>query len=173
MPLITIENAIEDFKAGKFLIVVDDEDRENEGDLAIAAEFISAQGINFMATHGRGLICTPMRAQRLDELGIEPMVGRNTAPLGTAFTVSIEARHKVSTGISAEDRANTILAVIDSAAKPSDFVKPGHTFPLRAREGGVLVRAGQTEAAVDFARLADLTPAGAICEIMDDDGTMA
>ncbi|HXA42501.1 MAG TPA: bifunctional 3,4-dihydroxy-2-butanone-4-phosphate synthase/GTP cyclohydrolase II [Candidatus Solibacter sp.] len=173
MPLITIEEAIEDFKAGKFLIVVDDEDRENEGDLAIAADFISAESINFMATHGRGLICTPMEATRLDELGIEPMVGRNTAPLGTAFTVSVEARHRTTTGISAEDRANTVKALVDPASKPSDFAKPGHTFPLRAREGGVLVRAGQTEAAVDLARMAGLSPAGVICEIMSEDGTMA
>jgi 3,4-dihydroxy 2-butanone 4-phosphate synthase/GTP cyclohydrolase II len=173
MPLITIEQAVEDFKAGKFLIVVDDEDRENEGDLAIAAEAVTADSINFMATHGRGLICTPMEAHRLDELGIEPMVGRNTAPLGTAFTVSVEARHRTTTGISAEDRANTVLALIDPASKPSDFAKPGHTFPLRARDGGVLVRAGQTEAAVDLARMAGLNPAGVICEIMKDDGTMA
>jgi 3,4-dihydroxy 2-butanone 4-phosphate synthase / GTP cyclohydrolase II len=173
MPLIAIENAIEDFKAGKFLVVVDDEDRENEGDLAIAAEFISAEGINFMATHGRGLICTPMQAQRLDELGIEPMVGRNTAPLGTAFTVSVEARHRVTTGISAEDRASTVKALVDPASRPGDFAKPGHTFPLRARDGGVLVRAGQTEAAVDLARLAGLYPAAVICEVMKADGTMA
>jgi 3,4-dihydroxy 2-butanone 4-phosphate synthase/GTP cyclohydrolase II len=173
MPIITIENALDDFKAGKFLIVVDDEDRENEGDLVIAAEFISADGINFMATHGRGLICTPMQSQRLDELGIEPMVGRNTAPLGTAFTVSVEARHRVTTGISAEDRASTVKALIDPASRPSDFAKPGHTFPLRARDGGVLVRAGQTEAAVDLARLAGLYPAAVICEVMKADGTMA
>jgi len=158
MPLITIEQAVKDFKDGKFLIVVDDEDRENEGDLAIAAESVTADNINFMATHGRGLICTPMQGQRLDELGIEPMVGRNTAPLGTAFTVSVEARHRTTTGISAEDRANTVLALIDPTSKPSDFAKPGHTFPLRAREGGVLVRAGQTEAAVDLARMAGLEP---------------
>jgi 3,4-dihydroxy 2-butanone 4-phosphate synthase/GTP cyclohydrolase II len=173
MPLINIENALDDFKAGRFLIVVDDEDRENEGDLAIAAEFISPEGINFMATHGRGLICTPMQAHRLDELGIEPMVGRNTAPLGTAFTVSVEARHRVTTGISAEDRASTVKALIDPASRPADFAKPGHTFPLRARDGGVLVRAGQTEAAVDLARLAGLYPAAVICEIMKADGTMA
>ena len=173
MPLITIEQAVKDFKDGKFLIVVDDEDRENEGDLAIAAESVTADNINFMATHGRGLICTPMQGQRLDELGIEPMVGRNTAPLGTAFTVSVEARHRTTTGISAEDRANTVLALIDPTSKPSDFAKPGHTFPLRAREGGVLVRAGQTEAAVDLARMAGLQPAGVICEIMKEDGTMA
>jgi len=173
MPLITIEQAVKDFKDGKFLIVVDDEDRENEGDLAIAAESVTADNINFMATHGRGLICTPMEGHRLDELGIEPMVGRNTAPLGTAFTVSVEARHRTTTGISAEDRANTVLALIDPTSKPSDFAKPGHTFPLRAREGGVLVRAGQTEAAVDLARMAGLEPAGVICEIMKEDGTMA
>jgi 3,4-dihydroxy 2-butanone 4-phosphate synthase/GTP cyclohydrolase II len=173
VPVINIEQAIEDLKLGKFLIVVDDEDRENEGDLMIAAEFISADSINYMATHGRGLICTPMETSRLDELGIEPMVGRNTAPLGTAFTVSVEARHKVSTGISAEDRANTVKALIDPTSKPSDFAKPGHTFPLRARDGGVLVRAGQTEAAVDLSRMAGLYPAGVICEIMKEDGTMA
>jgi 3,4-dihydroxy 2-butanone 4-phosphate synthase/GTP cyclohydrolase II len=173
MPVMTIDEAVEDLKQGKFVIVVDDEDRENEGDLAIAAEFVSADAINFMATYGRGLICTPMEAARLDELGIEPMVGRNTAPLGTAFAVSVEARHKVSTGISAEDRASTVQALVDPASKPSDFAKPGHTFPLRAREGGVLVRAGQTEAAVDLARMAGLYPAGVICEIMKEDGTMA
>ena len=173
MPVITIEQALEDYKAGKFLVVVDDEDRENEGDLVIAADFISPQAISFMATHARGLICTPMEGARLDDLQIEPMVGRNTAPLGTAFTVSVEARHRVTTGISAEDRANTVKALIDPASKPIDFVKPGHTFPLRAREGGVLVRAGQTEATVDLARLAGLYPAGVICEIMKDDGTMA
>jgi 3,4-dihydroxy 2-butanone 4-phosphate synthase/GTP cyclohydrolase II len=173
MPVIKVEQAVEDFKAGRFVIIVDDEDRENEGDLAIAAELVTPDAVNFMATHGRGLICTPMEPARLDELGIEPMVGRNTAPLGTAFTVSVEARHRVSTGISAEDRANTILALVDPASRPGDFVKPGHTFPLRAREGGVLVRAGQTEAAVDLARLAGLRPAGVICEIMKADGTMA
>jgi 3,4-dihydroxy 2-butanone 4-phosphate synthase/GTP cyclohydrolase II len=173
VPVVSIEEAIEDLKQGKFLIVVDDEDRENEGDLVIAADFVSADAVNFMATHGRGLVCTPLEAARLDELGIEPMVGRNTAPLGTAFTVSVEARHKVSTGISAEDRANTVKALIDPASKPNDFSKPGHTFPLRAHEGGVLVRAGQTEAAVDLARMAGLYPAGVICEIMKDDGSMA
>ncbi|HEV3233307.1 MAG TPA: bifunctional 3,4-dihydroxy-2-butanone-4-phosphate synthase/GTP cyclohydrolase II [Candidatus Dormibacteraeota bacterium] len=173
MPVVNIEQAIDDVKQGKFLIVVDDEDRENEGDLFIAADFVSADAINFMATHGRGLICTPLEGSRLDDLGIEPMVGRNTAPLGTAFTVSVEARHKVSTGISAEDRASTVKALIDPTSKPTDFSKPGHTFPLRAREGGVLVRAGQTEAAVDLARMAGLYPAGVICEIMKEDGTMA
>ncbi|MEA2681747.1 MAG: 3,4-dihydroxy 2-butanone 4-phosphate synthase / cyclohydrolase [Chloroflexota bacterium] len=173
MPVISIDQALEDFKAGRYLVVVDDEDRENEGDLVVAAEFVTPAAISFMATHARGLICTPMEGSRLDELQIEPMVGRNTAPLGTAFTVSVEARHRVTTGISAEDRANTVKALIDPASKPVDFVKPGHTFPLRAREGGVLVRAGQTEAAVDLARLAGLYPAGVICEIMKDDGTMA
>ncbi|HEV3232640.1 MAG TPA: bifunctional 3,4-dihydroxy-2-butanone-4-phosphate synthase/GTP cyclohydrolase II [Candidatus Dormibacteraeota bacterium] len=173
MPVISIEQGIEDYRQGRFVIIVDDEDRENEGDLAIAAEHVTPAAINFMATHGRGLICAPMEPARLDELQIEPMVGRNTAPLGTAFTVSVEARHRVSTGISAEDRANTILALVDPASRPSDFAKPGHTFPLRAREGGVLVRAGQTEAAVDLARLAGLKPAGVICEIMKEDGTMA
>jgi len=173
MPVISIEAALVDYRAGKFLIVVDDEDRENEGDLVVAAEFITPQAISFMATHARGLICTPMEGARLDDLQIEPMVGRNTAPLGTAFTVSVEARHRVTTGISAEDRSNTVRALIDPASKPIDFVKPGHTFPLRAREGGVLVRAGQTEAAVDLARLSALYPAGVICEIMKDDGTMA
>jgi 3,4-dihydroxy 2-butanone 4-phosphate synthase/GTP cyclohydrolase II len=171
--VMAIEKAIEEFKAGKFVIIVDDEDRENEGDLTIAAEHVDGQAINFMATHGRGLICTPMEATRLDDLHIEPMVGRNTAALETAFSVSVEARHRVTTGISAEDRANTIKALIDPASRPSDFAKPGHTFPLRAREGGVLVRAGQTEAAVDLARLAGLYPAGVICEIMAEDGTMA
>ncbi|MFN2464821.1 MAG: bifunctional 3,4-dihydroxy-2-butanone-4-phosphate synthase/GTP cyclohydrolase II, partial [Candidatus Dormibacteria bacterium] len=173
MPVISIERALEDYRQGKFLVVVDDEDRENEGDLVIAADFISPEAISFMATHARGLVCTPMEAARLDELQIEPMVGRNTAPLGTAFTVSVEARHRVTTGISAEDRSNTVKALIDPASKPTDFVKPGHTFPLRAREGGVLVRAGQTEAAIDLARLSGLYPAGVICEIMNDDGTMA
>ena len=173
MPVISIDQALKDFKAARYLIVVDDEDRENEGDLVVAAEFVSAEAISFMATHARGLICTPMVGSRLDELQIEPMVGRNTAPLGTAFTVSVEARHRVTTGISAEDRANTVRALIDPASKPVDFAKPGHTFPLRARDGGVLVRAGQTEAVVDLARLAGLYPAGVICEIMKDDGTMA
>ena len=173
MPVISIDQALQDYKEGKFLVVVDDEDRENEGDVVIAADFITPQAISFMATHARGLICTPMEGSRLDDLQIEPMVGRNTAPLGTAFTVSVEARHRVTTGISAEDRANTVKALIDPSSKPIDFVKPGHTFPLRAREGGVLVRAGQTEAAIDLARLSGLYPAGVICEIMKDDGTMA
>ena len=173
MPLSTIEDAIKDIKAGKFLIVVDDEDRENEGDLVIAAEFVSPDAINFMATHGRGLICTPLETARLDELQIEPMVGRNTAPLGTAFTVSVEARHRNTTGISAADRARTVRALVDSATEPNELVRPGHVFPLRYTEGGVLRRPGHTEAAVDLARLAGLYPAGVICEIMKADGTMA
>ncbi|MDQ6746897.1 MAG: bifunctional 3,4-dihydroxy-2-butanone-4-phosphate synthase/GTP cyclohydrolase II [Candidatus Dormibacteraeota bacterium] len=173
MALISIDQALDDCRAGKFLIVVDDEDRENEGDLVIAADFVSPEAISFMATHGRGLVCTAMESGRLDELQIEPMVGRNTAPLGTAFAVSVEARHRTSTGISAPDRANTVKTLIDPASKPTDFVKPGHTFPLRARDGGVLVRAGQTEASVDLARLAGLYPAAVICEIMKDDGEMA
>jgi len=133
MAVISIDQALEDFKAGKILIVVDDEDRENEGDLVIAADFTSPEAISFMATYGRGLICIAMETARLDELQIEPMVGRNTAPLGTAFTVSVDARHRVTTGVSANDRANTVKALIDSASKPIDFAKPGHTFPLRAR----------------------------------------
>ncbi|MFN2463778.1 MAG: bifunctional 3,4-dihydroxy-2-butanone-4-phosphate synthase/GTP cyclohydrolase II [Candidatus Dormibacteria bacterium] len=173
MPVISIEQALQQYRAGKFLIVVDDEDRENEGDLVIAAEFITPEAIMFMATYARGLVCTAMEGSRLDELQIEPMVGRNTAPLGTAFTVSVEARHRTTTGISAADRANTVKALIDPGSRPVDFVKPGHTFPLRARDGGVLVRAGQTEAAIDMGRLAGLYPAGVICEIMKDDGTMA
>src|SRR5712692_9598325 len=173
MPIASVEQAIEDFKQGRFVIITDDEDRENEGDLALAAEHVTADAVNFMITHARGLVCVPMEAKRLDELHIEPMVGRNTAPLETAFTVSVEARDRVTTGISPEDRANTINALPDPASKPSDFVKPGHTFPLRAREGGVLVRAGQTEAAVDLARLAGLIPAGVICEIVREDGQMA
>jgi len=173
MGLATIQQAIDDIKAGKFVIIVDDEDRENEGDLAIAAEKVTAASINFMAKHGRGLICMPVVGERLDELKIPMMVGDNTSKFETAFTVSIEAKNETTTGISAHDRAATVLKVIDPASKPSDFVSPGHTFPLRAREGGVLVRAGQTEAIVDLARLAGLYPAGVICEVMADDGTMA
>ena len=173
MTLATIPEAIEDIREGKFLIIVDDEDRENEGDLVIAAEKITPEAVNFMAKHGRGLICLPIIGQRLDELRIPIMVRENTSKHGTAFTVSIEAKHKVTTGISAHDRAVTVKAVLDPATKPEDLVCPGHTFPLRAREGGVLVRAGHTEAAVDLARLAGLYPAGVICEIMSEDGTMA
>ena len=173
MGLATVPEAIEDINAGKFVIIVDDEDRENEGDLAMAAEKITPEAINFMAKYGRGLICMPVIGERLDELRIPMMVQKNTSRYETAFTVSIEAKHKVTTGISAYDRAATVKAVVDPASRPEDFVSPGHTFPLRAKDGGVLVRAGQTEAVVDLARLAGLYPAGVICEIMADDGTMA
>jgi 3,4-dihydroxy 2-butanone 4-phosphate synthase/GTP cyclohydrolase II len=173
MGLSTIPEAIEDIKAGKFIIIVDDEDRENEGDLAMAAEKVTPEAINFMAKHGRGLICMPVIGKRLDELNIPMMVQNNTAKYGTAFTVSVEAKHRTSTGISAADRAETVRVIVDPNTKPEDLVQPGHTFPLRARDGGVLVRAGQTEAIVDLARLAGLYPAGVVCEIMNDDGTMA
>ncbi|OGN87774.1 MAG: bifunctional 3,4-dihydroxy-2-butanone 4-phosphate synthase/GTP cyclohydrolase II [Chloroflexi bacterium RBG_13_46_14] len=173
MALATIEEAIEDIKNGKFVIVVDDEDRENEGDFIMAAEKVTAESINFMAVHGRGLICMPMTGERLDELKIPMMVERNTAVLGTAFTVSVEARDGTTTGISAADRARTVQVLVDPATKPEDLLMPGHMFPLRAKEGGVLARAGQTEATVDLARLVGLYPAGVCCEIMNDDGTMA
>jgi len=173
MGLSTIPEAIEDIKVGKFVIIVDDEDRENEGDLAMAAEKVTPESINFMAKHGRGLICMPVVGERLDELNIPMMVQNNTAKYGTAFTVSVEAKHRTSTGISAADRAETVRAIVDPNTRPEDLVQPGHTFPLRARDGGVLVRAGQTEAIVDLARLAGLYPAGVVCEIMNDDGTMA
>jgi len=173
MGLASISEAIEDIKAGKFIIIVDDEDRENEGDLALAAEKVTAEAINFMALNGRGLICLPIIGQRLDELKIPMMVQNNTAKFSTAFTVSIEAKHRVGTGISAADRAETIRAVVDPATKPEDIVQPGHMFPLRAKEGGVLARAGHTEAIVDLARLADLYLAGVICEILNEDGSMA
>jgi 3,4-dihydroxy 2-butanone 4-phosphate synthase / GTP cyclohydrolase II len=173
MKLSTIPEAIEDIKAGKFIIIVDDENRENEGDLAIAAERVTPEAINFMAKYARGLICMPIIGERLEELKIPLMVSDNTAPLKTAFTVSIEAKHKVSTGISAQDRAATVLTVIDPHTKPEDIARPGHMFPLAARNGGVMVRAGHTEAIVDLARMAGLYPAGVICEIMNDDGTMA
>jgi 3,4-dihydroxy 2-butanone 4-phosphate synthase/GTP cyclohydrolase II len=169
----TVRDALADIKAGKFVIVVDDEDRENEGDLTVAAEAITAEKINFMATYGRGLICLSMTGERMDYLQLPPMVEQNTSHFGTAFTVSIEARQGVTTGISAADRACTILTAIDPKAVPSDLVRPGHVFPIRARGGGVLERAGQTEAAVDLARLAGRSPAGVICEIMNEDGTMA
>jgi 3,4-dihydroxy 2-butanone 4-phosphate synthase/GTP cyclohydrolase II len=171
--LATIPEAIEDIRAGKCLIIVDDEDRENEGDLAMAAEMVTADAINFMAKHGRGLICLPITGKRLDELQIPIMVEQNTSKFTTAFTVSIEAKHRVSTGISAADRAETIKAVLDPATQPEDIVRPGHMFPLRARDGGVLVRAGHTEAIVDLARLAGVYPAGIICEILNEDGAMA
>jgi len=168
-----VEAAVADIAAGRFVIVVDDEDRENEGDLTIAAEKVTPQAINFMARHGRGLICMPMTRERLKELRIPLMVQKNTSPYNTAFCVSIEAREQVSTGISAADRARTIQVAIDEATRPSDLTRPGHMFPLRAQDGGVLRRAGQTEAAVDLARMAGLYPAGVICEIMNEDGTMA
>jgi 3,4-dihydroxy 2-butanone 4-phosphate synthase/GTP cyclohydrolase II len=171
--LASIPEAIEDVRAGRFIIIVDDQSRENEGDLAIAAEKITPEAINFMAKHGRGLICLPITGQRLDELGIPLMVTNNTSRYSTAFTVSIEAKNKVTTGISAFDRAETIKVVLDPDTKPEDLARPGHVFPIRAREGGVLVRAGHTEAIVDLARLAGLYPAGVICEIMDEDGAMA
>ena len=173
MPLAGITEAIADIEAGKFVIIVDDEDRENEGDLCCAAQLATPEQITFMARHAGGLVCTPMESNRLDVLQIEPMVQHNTSRYGTAFSVSVEARHLVTTGISAHDRAATIRHLVDPAAKPGDFAKPGHTFPLRAVEGGVLKRAGQTEAAVDLTRLAGLYPAGVICEVMNDDGTMA
>jgi 3,4-dihydroxy 2-butanone 4-phosphate synthase/GTP cyclohydrolase II len=171
--LANISEAIEDIRAGKFIIIVDDESRENEGDLAMAAEKVTPEVINFMAKHGRGLICLPIIGQKLDELGIPLMVTNNTSRYSTAFTVSIEAKNKVTTGISAFDRAQTIKTVLDPNTKAGDLAQPGHIFPIRAREGGVLVRAGHTEAIVDLAKLAGLYPAGVICEIMDEDGTMA
>src|SRR5467141_2895411 len=173
MPLATVPEAVEDFKAGKFVIVVDDEDRENEGDLVVAAEKVTPDHVSFMTHHGSGLVCLPIKAKRLDELGIAPMVERNTSRLGTAFSVSIDAKDVTTTGASAHDRAATIRKVLDPTAKVFDFSSPGHTFPLRAAEGGVLTRAGQTEAAVDLAILAGLYPAGVITELMKPDGTMA
>ncbi len=173
MGLSSIPEAIEDINAGKFIIIVDDEDRENEGDLVMAAEKVTAEAINFMAKHARGLICVPITGERLDELKIPMMVRENTSKFSTAFTVSVEAKHHISTGISAADRAETVKTLIDQATNPEDLVQPGHTFPLRAKDGGVLVRTGHTEAAVDLARLAGLYPAGVLCEIMKDDGTMA
>jgi 3,4-dihydroxy 2-butanone 4-phosphate synthase/GTP cyclohydrolase II len=172
-PFAPIEEAIDAFRRGEIIIVVDDEDRENEGDLTIAADKVTPAAINFMATHGRGLICMPMTEERLAELDIPLMVSRNTARFDTAFCVSVEAVGVTSTGISASDRAATVLVAIDPATRPTDLARPGHMFPLRARNGGVLVRAGQTEAAVDLARIAGLYPAGVICEIMNPDGTMA
>jgi 3,4-dihydroxy 2-butanone 4-phosphate synthase/GTP cyclohydrolase II len=171
--LASIPEAIEDIRAGKFTIIVDDEARENEGDLAMAAEKVTPEAINFMAKSARGLICLPITGQRLDELRIPLMVQDNTSRYSTAFTVSIEAKNKVTTGISAFDRAQTIKTVLDPNTKADDIVQPGHVFPIRAREGGVLVRAGHTEASVDLAKLAGFYPAGVICEIMNEDGTMA
>ncbi|HZV81386.1 MAG TPA: bifunctional 3,4-dihydroxy-2-butanone-4-phosphate synthase/GTP cyclohydrolase II [Geobacteraceae bacterium] len=173
MPVQRVESALEDMRAGRMVILVDDEDRENEGDLVIAAEKITPEAINFMAKHGRGLICLTLTEERCDYLDLKPMVADNTSSFHTAFTVSIEARHGVTTGISAADRATTILRAIDDAAGPDDLARPGHVFPLRARKGGVLSRTGQTEGSVDLASLAGLKPAAVICEIMKDDGTMA
>jgi 3,4-dihydroxy 2-butanone 4-phosphate synthase / GTP cyclohydrolase II len=169
----TIEEAIEDIRQGKFVVVVDAADRENEGDLTIAAQFATPEAVNFMTKEARGLICLCLTEDRCDELGLRQMTERNETPYGTAFTVSVEAREGVTTGISAPDRSRTIQVAVDPDAKPDDLVQPGHVFPLRARPGGVLERAGQTEAAVDLARLAGLIPAGVVCEIMNEDGTMA
>ena len=169
----TIEDAIEDIRAGKMVVVVDAEDRENEGDLTMAAQFATPDAINFMAKEGRGLICLTLTPEKCDELGLDLMAAKNESPFETAFTVSIEAREGVTTGISAHDRARTIQVAIDPRSRPRDLVQPGHIFPLKAKPGGVLERTGQTEASVDLARLAGLTPAGVICEIMNDDGTMA
>ena len=170
----SIETAIEELKAGRMVVIVDDDDRENEGDLAMAAEMITPEAINFMATYARGLICLTITGERADELELTPMTSCNTSPCGTAFTVSIDATGRgVTTGISAHDRAQTILAAIEAGTRPEDLGRPGHVFPLRARAGGVLERRGQTEASVDLARLAGLNPSGVICEIINDDGSMA
>jgi 3,4-dihydroxy 2-butanone 4-phosphate synthase/GTP cyclohydrolase II len=172
-PFTDVATAIEEIRAGRMIVVVDDEDRENEGDLTLAAEKVTPEAINFMAKHGRGLVCLAMTEERLEHLRIGPMTTENTSNYGTAFCEAIDARDGVTTGISAYDRARTIRIAIDPATRPTDLARPGHVFPLRARKGGVLVRAGQTEASVDLARLAGLVPAGVICEIMRDDGTMA
>src|SRR3954462_1547460 len=173
MPFVSVPEAVEEVRAGRILVVVDDEDRENEGDLTIAAEKVTPQIVNFMATHGRGLICIAMTGEQCDHLRLPLISPQNTSNFGTAFCESVDARLGVSTGISAADRTRTILTCIDPASRPSDLARPGHVFPLRAKEGGVLVRAGQTEASVDLARMAGLTPAGVICEIMNEDGSMA
>src|SRR5256714_7005385 len=172
-PFSSVQEALEDVRQGKFVVVVDDADRENEGDLTIAAQFATPEAINFMATHARGLICLCLTEERADELALRPMTEHNEAPLGTAFTVSVEAREGVTTGISAADRSHTIQVAIHPDSTSHDLVQPGHVFPLRAKPGGVLERIGQTEAAVDLARLAGLNPSGVVCEIMNDDGTMA
>ncbi len=169
----TIEEGVEEIRAGRILVVVDDEDRENEGDLVMAADKVNPEAVNFMAKYGRGLVCMPMMGDRLDELQISMMVSDNTAPLGTAFTVSVDARRGVTTGTSAYDRAVTVRTLVDPATRPEDLTRPGHIFPLRAMPGGVLRRAGHTEAAVDLARLAGCSPAGVICEVLDEDGGMA
>jgi 3,4-dihydroxy 2-butanone 4-phosphate synthase/GTP cyclohydrolase II len=173
MPFASIEEAAADMRDGRMIIIVDDEDRENEGDLVCAAELVTPEAVNFMATHARGLICMPLTEERCDELHLTMQVADNTSFLGTAFTVSIEARRGVTTGISAADRATTILTAVDPKTRPQDLARPGHVFPLRARKGGVLVRPGQTEASVDLARIAGLNPSAVICEIMNEDGTMA
>ena len=173
IPLITVEEAVEEVRQGRFIVIVDDEDRENEGDLAMAAEQVTPEAIAFMATYGRGLICMPVPGERLDQLHLPLMAPENTARLGTAFTVSVDYKKGTTTGISAHDRAATVKAVLDLHTAPDDLERPGHLFPLRYAEGGVLVRAGQTEGIVDLARLAGLYPAGVICEVMNDDGTMA
>lgn len=173
MPLTTIDEAVEEIRNGRMIIIVDDEDRENEGDLVCAAELVTPEIISFMAIHGRGLICLPLTEERCDELRLHPQTADNTSSMGTAFTISIEAREGVTTGISAADRARTILTAVDPSTKPADLARPGHVFPLRAKRGGVLVRVGQTEASVDIARIAGLAPAAVICEIMNDDGTMS
>jgi 3,4-dihydroxy 2-butanone 4-phosphate synthase/GTP cyclohydrolase II len=173
MPFASIEEAAADLRDGRMIIIVDDEDRENEGDLVCAAELVTPEAVNFMATHARGLICMPLTEDRCDELHLTMQVADNTSFLGTAFTVSIEARKGVTTGISAADRATTILTAVDPKTRPQDLARPGHIFPLRAKRGGVLVRPGQTEASVDLARIAGLNPAAVICEIMNEDGTMA
>src|SRR6202158_4197965 len=172
-PFTDVPTAVEEIRAGRMIVVIDDEDRENEGDLTLAAEKVTPEAINFMAKHGRGLVCLAMTEERLDHLRIGPMTRENTSQYGTAFCGAIDARDGITTGISAHDRARTIKVAIDPATRPSDLARPGHMFPLRARKGGVLVRAGQTEASVDLARLAGMVPAGIICEIMKDDGTMA
>ncbi|HKC24262.1 MAG TPA: bifunctional 3,4-dihydroxy-2-butanone-4-phosphate synthase/GTP cyclohydrolase II [Thermoanaerobaculia bacterium] len=173
MPFVSVTEAAAAYKQGRFVIIVDDEDRENEGDLCLAAEHVTTEAVNFMAREARGLICVPLTEERCDELELAPMVEQNTSSYGTAFTVSVEARGKTTTGISAADRAATVRTLIDARTRPADLLRPGHTFPLRAKKGGVLKRAGQTEASVDLAKIAGLTPAAVICEIMNEDGTMA
>src|SRR5688572_24088126 len=173
MPFATVAEAAELYRRGDFVIIVDDEDRENEGDLCLAADKVTPEAINFMATHGRGLICLALTEERCEELELPLMVEQNTSTYGTAFTVSIEARGRVTTGISAHDRSETVRVAVDPKSRPQDLLRPGHIFPLRARKGGVLKRAGQTEASVDLAKIAGMTPAAVICEIMNEDGTMA
>jgi 3,4-dihydroxy 2-butanone 4-phosphate synthase / GTP cyclohydrolase II len=173
LPFVSVTEAAAVYRQGRFVIIVDDEDRENEGDLCLAAEHVTPEAVNFMAREGRGLVCVSLTEERCDELDLPPMVEQNTSSYGTAFTVSVEARGKTTTGISAADRAATIRTLIDPKTRPQDLLRPGHTFPLRSKKGGVLKRAGQTEASVDLARIAGLTPAAVICEIMNEDGTMA